>query len=124
MNPAKWRTRVALVGLALAAASVTVAGVAVSSSSGDSKVVGHARLLPLGTRPLRVKGTGFHPGERVRLEVSGTVAARRSVKAGSRGSFAVIFSGVEACGSVTVTTRGSRGSRADFNFSQVACVSP
>jgi hypothetical protein len=57
----------------------------------------------------------------VRLRLDGDVKAVKTVSAGRRGSFVVTFRGVSACGSVTVTARGSRGSRASFNLSQIVC---
>jgi hypothetical protein len=37
-------------------------------------------------------------------------------------SFETAFHGLKACDSVTVAAVGSKGSRAEFNFSQIACT--
>jgi hypothetical protein len=71
--------------------------------------------------PLRVKGTGFVPGERVRVELVGRES--RTVSASSSGSFRVSFPS-DRCQSVTVKATGSKGSRASFNLSQPLCLEP
>ena len=111
--------------MALAGAAVA-AVVASDSDSQREEQPQHerARLLPVGQQPLRVKGTGFVPGERVRLTLGGGTGLGRTVRAGGNGSFTVVFRDVDACDSVTAEARGSKGSRASFNFSQIACLSP
>jgi len=78
----------------------------------------------MGQNPLTVKGTGFRPGERVRIVVKGSQGGTLTGKAGPDGSFAATFRGVNGCDSVTVTAVGSKGSRASFNLSQIACIEP
>ncbi len=85
----------------------------------------HARLLPTQVNPLRLKGTGFVPRERVRLKVVRDMgSSARSVTASRSGSFVVTFSRLSACDATTVTAVGSRGSRASFTFSQIVCLEP
>lgn len=82
-----------------------------------------AHLLPTSGNPLRVKGTGFVSGERVRIKVvAGSKRITRRLTASARGSFVVTFKRVRACEGPTVTARGSRGSRASFTISEIACL--
>jgi hypothetical protein len=78
-----------------------------------------ATLMPSSTSPLRLKGSGFHPGERVKVTVtpSASEGVTRRVRAGRSGSFTVGFPGIDACGGVEGVARGNRGSRASFQFS-------
>lgn len=78
--------------------------------------------MPARKNPFRVQGTGFVPHERVQVAIVGRTS--RTVAAGSSGSFRVTFPGVSSCDSVTVDATGSKGSRASFNLSQIACVEP
>lgn len=83
----------------------------------------HARLAPSGFAPFKVKGTGFHARERVRVTITPSTADRvtRRVRATRKGTFAVSFPGVEACAGVSGAAAGSRGSRASFQFSALVC---
>jgi hypothetical protein len=80
------------------------------------------QLVPVSKAPFRVKGSGFVPNERVRVELVGMTS--RNVTASDSGSFEVTFSGIGQCSSVTGKAVGSKGSRASFNFSQAACMPP
>jgi hypothetical protein len=79
----------------------------------------HAVLRPATITPLRLQGTGFHAGERVRVTVTPSTGEgiTRRARAGRRGSFTIGFPGIEACGGIEGIARGSRGSRASFQFS-------
>ena len=77
-----------------------------------------ATLALKSLRPLVVVGTGFKPGESVRISGATTT---RTMSAGRAGSFTARFRGVDPCGSLTVTAVGSMGSRASFNFSSLTC---
>jgi hypothetical protein len=90
-----------------------------AGSSGAQQGAAKPQLLPSSKSPLRVKGTGFVPGERVRVEL--VDSATRTVDADDSGSFEVTFPS-DRCSSVTVQATGSKGSRASFNLSQIACV--
>ena len=123
----RWRTKALVAAGALALAGAAVAAVVASNSDSQKKEHAQderARLLPVGQKPLRVKGTGFVPGERVRLTLGGGTGLVRTVGVGADGSFTAIFREVDACDSITAEARGSKGSRASFNFSQIACLSP
>jgi len=99
---------------------VVVALVACSPALATAR---HARLVPINGDPLRVKGTGFAPREHIRIKVFvGTRRIGRRLTASRRGSFVVTFKTVRACDGPTVIARGSRGSRASFNLSQIACL--
>jgi hypothetical protein len=128
---ARWRTRAALAAVALVAVPAAIAAAVLHDGSGSSatnvasKAARHPRLAPVASEPLRVKGTEFVPGEKVRLAVVGGLdRTSRAVTAGSSGSFVAGFPGVTSCDSVTVTAVGSRGSRASFNLSQIVCHQP
>ncbi len=82
-----------------------------------------AHLVPTSGNPLRVRGTGFVPGERVQIKVTaGSKRVGRKLRASTRGSFVVTFKRVRACEGPTVVARGSRGSRASFTISEIACL--
>jgi hypothetical protein len=113
--------------LALAVVPAAIAAVVVQrSSDGTSPTTARkTRLLPTEANPLRLKGTGFVPRERVRLKVVRDMgSSARSVTASGSGSFVVTFSRLSACDATTVTATGSRGSRASFTFSQIVCLEP
>ena len=65
---ARWLTSGALL-----AAAVVIAGCGQTSQSAGSSPAqqgaGNPRLVPTSKSPLRVKGTGFVPGEKVRVEL-------------------------------------------------------
>jgi hypothetical protein len=106
----------------LAAVSLTACGGRASAPS-PSTTSAHQRpeLLPVSQSPLRVEGTGFQPGEEVRIEVDAPNGEAKHARASSSGSFTTGISELTGCGSVTVTATGSKGSVAEFNFSQIAC---
>jgi hypothetical protein len=112
--------------LALVAVPAAIAAVVMNQSSSTdstSKVPRQAKLLPAGATPLKVKGTGFRPGERVRLKAIGAgQPISRNIVANANGAFVATFRSMNACQSPTVTASGSRGSHASFNYSQIACI--
>jgi hypothetical protein len=83
----------------------------------------HARLTASGIDTLKVKGTGFHARERVRLTVTPSTTRRivRHVGATSRGTFVVRIANVATCAGVSGVATGSRGSHATFQFSGLVC---
>lgn len=100
-----------------------VAVAAVPPAAGERSVKPSLRLASLA--PLTLRGTGFVPRERVRIEVSGTAAARRRTLALASGSFTVRFDGVALtrCDFVRVVAVGSRGSRAVLkHLPSPACI--
>jgi hypothetical protein len=79
----------------------------------------HAVLRPATITPLRLQGTGFHAGERVRVTVTPSTGegVTRRARAGRHGSFTIGFPGIDPCGGLDGVARGNRGSRASFQFS-------
>jgi hypothetical protein len=73
-------------------------------------------------QPLVVRGTGFRPGEKVTLAAKGLQSSHATARADGSGEFEATLRGLKNCDSVTVTAFGSKGSRAEFNLSQIACV--
>jgi hypothetical protein len=117
---------------ALAVTAVLVAlgvGVAVGSSdrepapSTQAAAKRRALLMPSGTDPFRVRGSGFRARESVRVTVTPTGGAgiARRVRANGRGTFTVAFARVDSCGGVHGVATGSRGSHASFQFSTIMC---
>ena len=104
----------------LAAVTLTACGGRASAPS-PSTTSQRAELHPVSQSPLRVEGTGFQPGEEVRIEVDAPNGQTKHTRASSGGSFTTDISELTGCGSVTVTATGSQGSVAEFNFSQIAC---
>ena len=87
----------------------------------DISVSRSAALAPFGQNPLRVKGAGFVPRERVTISTDPAHGPAAKATASARGTFTVALAGVKPCDSVSVTARGNRGSRASFNLSTFAC---
>ena len=87
-----------------------------------SKKPGHPQLAPTDQSPLTVKGTGFRPHEHVLLAAKGLKSSRAETTADSSGSFIASFKGLKSCDSITVSATGSKGSRTEFNLSQIVCT--
>jgi hypothetical protein len=121
---ARWRTSAALALLALAAGGCghdPSAGTPVTTET-TKTTASRAQISPVQSQPLEVKGTGFQPGEKVALSAKGLQSSHTTATADSSGEFEATFHGLKNCDSVTVTAVGSKGSRAEFNLSQIACV--
>ena len=120
---APWRTSAVVAALALLAAGCGAAQHEASgTTTGAAPTPDRAQLAPKGQKPLTVEGTGFQPQEKVTLVAKGMQSQRVSAEADSSGSFEAAFDKVDACDSITVTATGSKGSRAEFNFSQIVCM--
>jgi hypothetical protein len=91
--------------------------VAVSACSGSTSGSGPSSTAALrlaDTTPLTVRGSGFQPAERVRLELGSSGATTRA-RASVRGSFRASFDvPVTRCDRVRVVAIGSKGSRVVF----------
>ena len=76
--------------------------------------------------PLTLAATNFRPNERVKLLLSAPpVSSSRTVRAGVRGRFRVVFRvAVGRCDSVVVQAIGARGSRATFHRDAPDCIEP
>jgi hypothetical protein len=87
---------------------------AVSACSGSGPGSGpssSAALSLADTSPLTVRGSGFQPGERVRLDL-GSSGATTLARASGRGSFRASFDvPVTRCDRIRVIAIGSKGSR-------------
>jgi hypothetical protein len=114
---ALWRTSLVAV-LALAASACGQA----ADPSGPKTTAARPALMVVQQGPLTVQGTGFQPGEKVRLAAKGLQSSLADATAGAAGTFEASFDGLKECDSVTVTAVGSKGSRAEFNLSQIACT--
>jgi hypothetical protein len=120
---ALWRTSAALALVAL------VAGCGHDPSPGATDATGptgttaaRPQITPVEQQPLVVEGTGFHRGEKVALTAKGLQSSRATARADVSGEFEATFHGLKNCDSVTVVAAGSKGSRAQFNLSQIACA--
>jgi hypothetical protein len=78
-------------------------------------------MTPTSQQPLTVAGSGFHPGEHVRVSTDAPHAETVETDADDAGAFKVTLH-FDACGSINVTAVGSKGSRTQFNLSQIACA--
>ena len=120
------KTTVALAVVSIAA--ILLVPAAVGADSGDAGGAPQAKrpprpqLLPASLQPLKIKGTRFAAGERVRLTVEGAAGtAVRRVRANRAGSFVVSFAGTDPCNGLSVRAAGDRGSRASFQLSSLLC---
>src|SRR4051794_25487979 len=93
------------------------------SPAANQPATRRALLLPSGSDPFRVRGSGFRARERVRVTVTPTGGAgiTRRVRANGHGTFTVAFARVDSCGGVHGVATGSRGSHASFQFSAIMC---
>jgi hypothetical protein len=94
-----------LLGVGLLAALITLS---IASAARPKPALTVPRLAPL-----TVKGSSFVAHERVKVTVQVPRVYRKTVTAGRRGGFTLLFQvQVAKCTRVTVAARGSRGSRA------------
>jgi hypothetical protein len=121
---ARWRTSAALSLVALVAGGCGHDPSARSSETTTTTATTASRpqISPVRQQPLVVEGKGFQPGEKVALSAKGLRSSHTTARADGSGEFETAFHGLENCDSVTVTAVGSKGSRAEFNLSQIACV--
>ena len=123
---ARWRTSAALALLALVASGCghdpSARPPGTTETTATKTTASRAQISPVQSQPLEVKGTGFQPGEKVALSTKGLRSSHTTARADSSGEFEATFHGLKNCDSVTVTAVGSKGSRAEFNLSQIACV--
>jgi hypothetical protein len=74
------------------------------------------------TDPLTVRGKGFKPYERVRLELDDYAAgAVRWVRAGRLGRFTTVVRGLSACNGLTISAVGKRGSTTSVSLDWLLC---
>jgi hypothetical protein len=84
---------------------------------------GRATLTLLKPQPVKVRGTRFLAGERVRITVSAQTRKTKRVIASARGSFVVTVEGVavDRCQALTAFAVGNGGSRASLKLPQPLC---
>jgi hypothetical protein len=102
---------------AIAAGAVVAAALALALAgfaAGSTSARHHAALRLLESAPLRLRGSGFHVRERVRLVArAGNFSSTKRVRTSSSGSFAVTFRlGASHCSGLFVVAAGNAGSRA------------
>jgi hypothetical protein len=102
---------------------IAIAGPGDAAPAAHETAASRARLVPSGSNPFRVRGTGFRARERVRVTVTptGGTGITRRVRASARGAFTLAFGRVDSCGGMHGVAIGSRGSRASFQFSSIMC---
>jgi hypothetical protein len=131
---------VTAVVVAVVAVSAAVGAIALGSDSGSDRAQqaadktmpagtvrrGKPQIMPVGGLALAIKGTGFVPGENVRVTISEAgPQMTRKVKAGRLGGFLVRFAGgFDRCRGMTVRAVGDRGSKTGFQLSSVMCAVP
>lgn len=83
-------------------------------------------LRPVDLEPLTLAATNFRPNERVKLLFSAPpVSSSRTVRAGVRGRFRVVYRiALGRCDFVVVQAIGARGSRATFQRDAPDCIEP
>jgi hypothetical protein len=119
---ARWRTSAALAVLGLLAAGCGHVASSPATSPATTSAA-HPQLELLSQQPLIVRGSGFKPHEPVALAAKGTLASGHAdATADANGSFTATFKRLTRCDSFTVAALGSKGSRAEFNLSQIACA--
>jgi len=113
-------TRIIATGV-LALAVAAIGGGAASTAEASKRV---AILQLTGETPLKLRGTGFLAGERVRVRVlAGSSGKRKIVYATRGGSFVVAFPTVpfDRCNGLVAEAVGARGSQARLKFPQLLC---
>jgi hypothetical protein len=95
--------RLVLLAAILAAVATTPSGLARTHPTIDV-----TRIIPI-----TVIGSGFKPGERVRIVVRSPGVRRKTVTASRRGRFTAIFrGGAGKCAAIRAIATGNKGSRA------------
>ena len=117
---ALWPTSAALALVALVAGGCGHDPSARSSETATT--ASRAQISPVRQQPLVVEGTGFQPAEKVMLAAKGRQSSLATARADGSGTFRATLHGLDNCDSLTVVAVGSKGSRAEFNLSQIACV--
>ncbi len=109
---ARWR-----LCIPVAAAALAIAGQTAAQSAS------RAHLSLADRSPLTIRGTGFHRHERVRVVAHAGGTFTRRVTASRSGGFTVSFTSQSAppCGPLSISARGSLGSRALTHIKQPEC---
>jgi hypothetical protein len=110
--------------LAVLALILTLSALGVAAAATGESSTRTARLSLASGAPLKLRGTGFQPGESVRVRVATDVATKtKRVSASPAGRFFVRFTGVyvDRCSGVFAEAVGSEGSVARFKRPQPLC---
>jgi hypothetical protein len=122
-NTALVRIVAAIVGVGVLAALVVSATLAITGSGGSTEQARRGKLEQISGEPLTLRGRGFVAGEKVRVSASASGAKEsRTAKANGAGSFTVAFSKIDACNGATVSAVGNKGTRTEFQLSQLVCL--
>lgn len=106
--------------LPAAVAAALILGAAGTALGADEAKRPALKILDLA--PLRVQGTNFEAGERIRLLVNARGPLAKTVRAGERGGFTVRLGvSVDGCTAVVVQAIGARGSRAMVDLTRPGC---
>jgi hypothetical protein len=115
---------VPLLAAAMIAAGNTGAAPEPMGNQSPAAAKRRAVLMPVSTGdPFKVRGSGFHARERVRVTLTqsnGSPRVRR-IRATGRGTFTLAFPAIQACQGVEGVAAGSRGSHASFQYSSLSC---
>ena len=105
------------------AALVVSATLAITGTDTSSDQARRGKLTQIGEQPLRLRGTGFLPGEKVRVSAAARGGKEtRTVIANSSGAFTLSFSAdLDTCDGVTISAVGTKGTRTSFQLSQLVC---
>jgi hypothetical protein len=92
----------------------------------SAATAGGARVRVMNTSPATVRGTGFVPGERVRVTVDAGAAVTRRVLAGTAGGFVARFRTITLswCTAYVVRAVGSSGDTAIVRVRAPECPQP
>lgn len=94
--------------------AVVLAAAGSAAEAGQGTAGGRATLKLVDATPLKLRGTAFLAGERVRVTVSARATKAKRVTANAAGSFVVAFPGFshDRCNALTAFAVGSQGSQA------------
>jgi hypothetical protein len=99
-----------------------VLGLALCVCAGAAAAAQRASLHLVAVAPLTVRGSGFVPGEKVKLLATGSRIVATVVRTGPHGGFQVRLPlGVSACSAFAVQAFGARGDRALLDRTSTAC---
>jgi hypothetical protein len=118
------KRRLAATSAAFAAGAVVLAAALAAAERGATEGAAAKPRLSVDLTPFVVGGSGFKPGERVRVTVRGGVASSGRDKASAAGRISVRFSGLrlEQCsGLLIITAKGDKGSRAQMRRMPSVC---
>lgn len=122
-QPENGHTRAMVRAVAAIALIVGTLAIPVAGGAPDSTSKRTARIHLVSTVPVKVRGTGFVAGERVRVTAISEWRRVKRVVATRAGGFTAGFAGAsyDRCNGLLVTAVGSEGSLARFKLPQPLC---